>query len=42
MLAAAELEDERRKQREFQSEMRVLVGNPLQTISDTKFVKIYR
>lgn len=42
MLETAALEDEKQTQKQFQSEMRKIVGNPLDNISNTKFIKLYR
>lgn len=42
MLIAAEFQDQRRDQRQFQANMRFLVGNQLENISDRKFIHLYR
>lgn len=42
MLNAAELEDQRRVQREFQAKMRMHVGYQPENISEKKFIQLYR
>uniref|UniRef100_A0A2H1WHW7 SFRICE_008278 n=1 Tax=Spodoptera frugiperda TaxID=7108 RepID=A0A2H1WHW7_SPOFR len=41
-LETAALEDDRQEQRKFQSNMREILENNLENISDTKFIKLYR
>ncbi|KAF9811668.1 hypothetical protein SFRURICE_011031 [Spodoptera frugiperda] len=42
MLETAALEDDRQEQRKYQSNMRKILKNNFENISDTKFIKLYR